>query len=164
MYILQKDANTNINTDTNYFQARYASGDYVCISPNCRARHFPLFAEIAKNSTEFGQGGYLILIIGQQSWWKQVWPSILITIPYSWIFFLSLYCTVIFCECIAMIVQLFGRLSKKCLQHVRSKIGNVRRSEVFSISTILLGCFMIQNNSYGHPPSTNMFWLQCCIC
>ena len=43
MYILQKDANTNINTDTNYFQARYASEDYVCISLNCRALHFPLF-------------------------------------------------------------------------------------------------------------------------
>ena len=67
MYILQKDANTNINTDTNYFQARYASEDYVCIPPNCRAPHFPLFAEIAKKSTEFGQGGYLILIMGQQS-------------------------------------------------------------------------------------------------
>ena len=67
MYFLQKDANTNINTDINYFQARYASEDYVCISLNCRALHFPLFAEIAKNSTEFGQGGYLILIIGQQS-------------------------------------------------------------------------------------------------
>ena len=56
MYFLQKDANTNINTDINYFQARYASEDYVCIPPNCRAPHFPLFAEIAKNSTKFGQG------------------------------------------------------------------------------------------------------------
>ena len=67
MHFLQRDGKYKNNTDTNYFQARYASKDYVCISLNCRALHFPLFAEIAKNSTEFGQGGYLILIMGQQS-------------------------------------------------------------------------------------------------